>query len=147
MTKIKLLLLFFFLASVPVISAGCSAGNTYVRAIGSWKTAPATVEAPTQLTCGTKPEPLAWMKNMAHRIQERITSDLQVTIDSTGAYVVQIHGREISGQIEVTSIFGDGLGISTEMGSLKKEARVRMIDDDHMLLNSAGTEITLVRCP
>ncbi|MAW78423.1 MAG: hypothetical protein CMJ95_13730 [Planctomycetes bacterium] len=148
MTTTKLLLLLSFLALVPVLSAGCSAGNTYLRAIGSWKSVPVAVEAPAEtLACVTTPAPLAWMKKLANRVQERLTSDLQLTIDSSGGYVAQIHGRQINGQLEVTSIFGDGLGVSTEWGSLKKEARVRMVDADHMVLESAGTEITLVRCP
>ena len=146
MTKTKLTLLLSLLALAPLISAGCSAGNTYVRAIGSWKSAPMTVEVHSKPAVAvTAPSAMSWMKKMANDLKERITSDLQLTIDSSGAYVAQIHGREINGQLEITSIFGDGLGVSTEFGSVKKEARVRMIDNDHMVLESAGTEITLVR--
>jgi len=142
MTNKKLLIL-SFLALIPVISAGCSAGNTYLRAIGSWKCVPNTTEVATAQTTS----PLAWMRNMAAKVQEKVTSDMELTIDSSGAFVAKIQGREIAGQIEVTSIFGKGLGVRTEIGSLVKEGNVLMVDDDHMILVSSGTEIAFERCP
>ena len=142
MTNKKLLIL-SFLALIPVISAGCSAGNTYLRAIGSWKCVPNTTEVASAQTTS----PLAWMRNMAAKVQEKVTSDMELTIDSSGAFVARIQGREIAGQIEVTSIFGKGLGVRTEIGSLVKEGNVLMVDDDHMILVSSGTEIAFERCP
>ncbi|PCJ15022.1 MAG: hypothetical protein COB10_02270 [Planctomycetota bacterium] len=142
MTNKKLLIL-SFLALIPVISAGCSAGNTYLRAIGSWKCVPNTTEVASAQTTS----PLAWMRNMAAKVQEKVTSDMELTIDSSGAFVAKIQGREIAGQIEVTSIFGKGLGVRTEIGSLVKEGNVLMVDDDHMILVSSGTEIAFERCP
>ena len=146
MTKTNLTLLLSFLALAPLISAGCSAGNTYVRAIGSWKSAPVAfqVHSNPSVAC-TALSSVSWLKKLATGVKERLNSDLQLTIDSSGAYVAQIHGREINGRLEITSIFGDGLGVSTEFGSVRKEARVRMVDNDRMVLQSAGTEITLVR--
>ena len=142
MTNKKLLIL-SFLALIPMISAGCSAGNTYLRAIGSWKCVPNTTEVASAQTTA----PLAWMRNMAAKVQEKVTSDMELTIDSSGAFVARIQGREIAGQIEVTSIFGKGLGVRTEIGSLVKEGNVLMVDDDHMILVSSGTEIAFERCP
>ncbi|HIC22661.1 MAG TPA: hypothetical protein EYO84_04485 [Planctomycetes bacterium] len=84
---------------------------------------------------------------MAAKVQEKVTSDMELTIDSSGAFVAKIQGREIAGQIEVTSIFGKGLGVRTEIGSLVKEGNVLMVDDDHMILVSSGTEIAFERCP
>ena len=146
MTNKKMLIL-CSLALIPMISAGCSAGNTYLRAIGSWKAVPTTTEATTEVASAQTTSPLAWMCNMAAKVQEKVTSDLELTIDASGAYVVKIHGREITGQIEVTSIFGKGLGVRTEIGSLVKEGNVLMVDDDHMILVSSGTEIAFERCP
>ena len=142
MTNKKLLIL-SFLALIPVISAGCSAGNTYLRAIGSWKAVPTTTEVASAQTTS----PLAWMRNMAAKVPEKVTSDMELTIDASGAFVARIQGREIAGQIEVTSIFGKGLGVRTEIGSLVKEGNVLMVDDDHMILVSSGTEIAFERCP
>ena len=142
MTNKKLLIL-SFLALIPMISAGCSAGNTYLRAIGSWKAVPTTTEVASAQTTS----PLAWMRNMAAKVQEKVTSDMELTIDASGAFVAKIQGREIAGQIEVTSIFGKGLGVRTEIGSLVKEGNVLMVDDDHMILMSSGTEVAFERCP
>ena len=146
MTNKKLLIL-SFLALIPMISAGCSAGNTYLRAIGSWKCVPNTTEAATEVASAETTAPLAWMRNIAAKVQEKVTSDMELTIDSSGAFVAKIQGREIAGQIEVTSIFGKGLGVRTEIGSLVKEGNVLMVDDDHMILMSSGTEVAFERCP
>ncbi|HIA27153.1 MAG TPA: hypothetical protein EYN79_03400 [Planctomycetes bacterium] len=140
----NLLLLLTLLVITPVVVTGCSAGSTYLRAIGSWQRVPEATIASTDSTPAS-PALGSWMKRMVAKVKETITSDMQLTIEASGAYTLVLRSQEYHGQLEVTSIFGEGLGVRTEVGPLACEARVRVLPDDRMVLEGAGTEITLVR--
>lgn len=140
----KMTLLLALLILTPMIVTGCSAGNTYLRAIGSWQSAPVAPTASTEATPASG-ELGSWVQKMVAKVKNTVTSDMKLTIEASGAYLLVLRGQEFRGQLLVTSIFGEGLGVRTEVGPLAGEARVRVLADDSMILEGIGTEITLVR--
>jgi hypothetical protein len=125
------------LTLVPIVSIGCSAQYTYTRAVGSWKsdTSIAPVEATT-----------SWVDRMRCQLEHSILADIELKILPSGQYTVKLHGREFTGQARITSLLGGGLGVATEIGTLEAEGRIRIVDENHMILEGNGTEISLIRC-
>ncbi len=133
----KLLWILSFAALIPLVSVGCSAQYTYTRAVGSWKseTSIAPVEAAT-----------SWIDRIRCQFEHSILADIELKILPSGEYTVKLHGREFTGQARITSLLGEGLGVATEIGSLEAEGRIRIVDENHMVLEGNGTEISLIRC-
>jgi len=135
MTK-KMLWILSFVTLIPILSVGCSAQYTYTRAVGSWKSEVAAPEAKT----------INWADRLRQRLEGSLLSDLELQILPSGEYTVTIRGRQFSGTVRVTDLFGEGLGVATEIGNLEAQGRIRIVDEDHMILEGNGTEISLVRC-
>ena len=84
---------------------------------------------------------------MRCQLEHSILADIELKILPSGQYTVKLHGREFTGQARITSLLGDGLGVATEIGTLEAEGRIRIVDENHMILEGNGTEISLIRCP
>jgi len=130
-------LLLSLLTLVPIVSIGCSAQYTYTRAVGSWKsdTSIAPVEAATR-----------WVDRIRCQFEHSILADLELKILPSGEYTVTLSGRQFSGKARITSLLGEGLGVATEIGSLEAQGRIRIVDENRMILEGNGTEISLIRC-
>ncbi|NCF55990.1 MAG: hypothetical protein GWP41_06950, partial [Planctomycetia bacterium] len=53
---------------------------------------------------------------------------------------------------ELTAIFGDGLGVKTQIGQVEARGRIQVVDRDQMVIkgqisDQLGTELTLHRVP
>jgi hypothetical protein len=140
------LLFLILVAAVPQVPTGCAALDTYQGAVGSWQNTPVVPEQATAAPGYRQPQPGYWLQKLADQVRTATIPDYRLTIEASGAYTVVICGCTFRGQLEVTSIFGDGLKVRTDGGPLEGEARVRLLSDNRLLLESGGTEVTLHRC-
>ena len=136
----KLLRILAFAALIPLFSVGCSAQYTYTRAVGSWKSEVAARETPPA-TPHT-----SWVERLRCRLEHSILAHLELEILPSGKYTVTISGRQFSGQARIPSLLGEGLGVATEIGNLEAQGRIRIVDENHMIIEGNGTEISLIRC-
>ena len=146
----RFLILFLLGAMATSALAGCAAQSTYVQAIGTWSTHPTTERENSRMGESPTFTVMRW-SSLKRRLQKTLRPDVQLTVYPDARYRVEVAGVEYEGRAQLTSFFGEGLAIKTQIGQIEAQGRIRVVGGQKMILESPegslGTELTLHRMP
>ena len=138
-----------FVLLIPIFTVGCAAQSTYVQAVGTWQS---QVSLPEEKSLEDSSEEIAWVTQLAHKIAAALEPQVELQVYRDGSYVAQIGSAVYSGHVELTTIFGDGLGVKTIIGQVEARGRIQVVGRDQLVIkgqitDQLGTELTLHRVP
>ncbi|NCF98052.1 MAG: hypothetical protein GWP39_00895 [Planctomycetia bacterium] len=134
---------------IPTLSVGCAAQSTYFHAVGKWQS---QVQPKEEASAECAPGKMTWVAQLTRKVVAAMEPQVELQVYRDGSYIAQVGPAIYSGHVELTAIFGDGLGVKTQIGQVEARGRIQVVDRDQMVIkgqisDQLGTELTLHRVP